>query len=88
MLRSVTFLGLGLGLLWALSPLAAQSSLRILSTSYEEIHSDIQQQYLNVSAPANAQPICSWTWKNDPGGEIFTAGLVTSKPTKGLSTGL
>ena len=70
MLRSVTFLGLGLGLLWALSPLAAQSSLRILSTSYEEIHSAIQQQYLNAFAPANAQLISSWAWKNDSADEI------------------
>lgn len=87
-LRSVSILGLELGLLWALSPLAAQSSLRVLSASYEETNSNIQLQYLNFSATADEKDISSWAWKNALADEMFTAGLVTSKLTKGLSTDL
>ncbi|KAJ5902598.1 hypothetical protein N7495_003126 [Penicillium taxi] len=88
LLRSVDFMGLALFLLWALSPLAAQASLRILSASYEKTYSSPQLNYLDFNATADTTALDSWKWKNDPADELFTTSLVTSKFTNGSTTDL
>jgi hypothetical protein len=88
MLRSVNVLGFGLSVLWALSPLAAQSSLRILSADHGKTLSSPKLNYLNITATADVTALADWKWTNDPGDEMFIGGLVTAKITKGSTTDL
>ncbi|KAJ5658986.1 hypothetical protein N7507_005437 [Penicillium longicatenatum] len=88
MLRSVNVIGLGLSVLWALSPLAAQSSLRILSADHGKTLSSPRLNYLNITATANVTALADWKWTNDPSDEMFIGGLVTAKITKGSTTDL
>lgn len=51
LLRSFNLLGLGLMLLWTLSPLGGQSSLHIINTVYKPVFSNSAVRYLNSRAP-------------------------------------
>jgi hypothetical protein len=50
LLHSFNLLGVGLILLWALSPLGGQSSLHVISTAYEPVFSNSSIKYLNSRA--------------------------------------
>ena len=87
-LRSINLVGLGLALLWVLSPLAAQSSLRILSAAHGKTMPSPQLSYLNITGTSNIVPSSDWKYVNDPADGIFTASLVTTLLTNGSSTDL
>ncbi|KAJ5109427.1 hypothetical protein N7456_006102 [Penicillium angulare] len=87
-LWSLNLIGIGLTLLWILSPLAAQASLRILSASHTKTSSSPRLDYLNFTGTDDLTDLSSWKWSNDPADEMFIGSMVTAKITKGSTTDL
>ncbi|KAH8703167.1 hypothetical protein BGW36DRAFT_457502 [Talaromyces proteolyticus] len=86
--RSLNRLGIGLFFLWALSPLGAQGTLRILSASYKYTVSSPHLAYLNVVATSSLVNKTLWNYQNSAADDLFIAGLVTYKVTGQSSTDL
>ncbi|KAJ5707908.1 hypothetical protein N7488_007709 [Penicillium malachiteum] len=85
-LRSLDLVALGLTVLWAFSPVAAQASLRILSASPGKTQSTLQLHYFDYAATNDVTPVSDWYYTDDPADEIFIASLVTAKITRGSTT--
>jgi hypothetical protein len=85
-LRSINLIGIGLILVWLLSPLAAQAILRILSAYHAKLITAPSLHYLNFTSTDEMTDLSSWNWINDPADEMFVGSLVTAKLTRGSST--
>lgn len=87
-LHSVNFLGLGLLLMWLLSPVGAQSALRFLSASFLNSLSSPTLAYLDITATSNLMNASTWNSVNTAANGLFLASLVTANRTGRSSTDL
>ncbi|EKD19548.1 hypothetical protein MBM_02785 [Drepanopeziza brunnea f. sp. 'multigermtubi' MB_m1] len=81
-LRSISIVGLGLILVWLLSPLGSQSVLRILSTSTKPIVStDFQISYLNLRQASQASTPAFNEWFSSFAA-MFTSAMLAPHAAK------
>ncbi|KAL4892106.1 hypothetical protein BDV59DRAFT_202997 [Aspergillus ambiguus] len=82
-LRSLNLVGLGLLLLWALSPLGAQSALRILSAEQRHHNTTLQLAYLDISQTTSKSLNPSLvTSKNDLADQLFVSNILAPRTTR------
>ncbi|KAF9889151.1 hypothetical protein FE257_007640 [Aspergillus nanangensis] len=81
-LRSLNWMGLGLLLLWTLSPLGAQSALRILSADLRQHNASLNLAYLDLAQTSQRlqQPVIER--QNDLADQLFVSNILAPNDTR------
>ncbi|KAL3473812.1 hypothetical protein BJX99DRAFT_260928 [Aspergillus californicus] len=85
-LGAINIVGLGMCVLWLLSPLGAQAALRVLSTEYKPQSTTVNVAYLDINAYSQSTDLSLFAATNLPADKTFLVSMSAANTTASSPT--